>query len=266
MATTSDLGAAGLVTPEAVVLDLPVANVGSRSLAAVVDAVALFVIFLGVSFVAGLVSGASETTSVVMLFVGVFVILFVLPVVFETVSRGRSPGKMMLGLRVVTVEGGPIGVRHAAIRAALWPVEVLAVAGGIAVTMALFTRRAQRLGDLVAGTIVVQARSPREALHATRFTAPVGLEAHTAALDVSGLTEADYEVVRSILVRDRGLADTERQRLAHDVAVRLRPRLAPPAPAGTPPLAELGAIAAAYQQRFAGRRDRDVNAWVWGTG
>lgn len=256
-------GEAGLVTPEAVVLDLPVANVGSRSLAYAIDVVVMFAIFLAVVMLADLVGIDDATSGVILVVLLLFVLLFVWPTTFETVSHGRSPGKMVLGLRVLTVEGGPVRMRHAAIRSALAVVEILACAGGVAVVLALFTRRAQRLGDLVAGTVVVQARAPKRALDAARFTPPPGLEAWTDSLDVTGLQEADYEVVRALVLRESTLPDAERRRLAHDVSARLRERISPPPPSGTDPVALLTAVAAAYQRRFAARRDRDVSAWVW---
>lgn len=261
---TIDTGTeSGLVTPEAVALDLPVANVGSRALASLIDVVAMFLAFLGVVFLSTFLFIADTTSATVIVFVGVFAILFVYPVAFETFSRGRSLGKLAMGLRVVTVEGGPVGFRHAAIRAALWPVEVLAMSGGIAVLTALFTARAQRVGDLVAGTIVIQARAVGDPLQAHRFTPPRGLEEFARRLDASALTEADYEVIRNLLVRRGELPPAEHARLAREVAGRLRPRLSPHPPAGTDPVAELTAVAAAYQQRFTARSDLDVTDWVW---
>lgn len=263
MAVDERVGDAGIVTPEAVVLDLPVADVGSRSLAYAVDLAVVFVVFLGVVFLAGLVGIDDATSGVVLVVITLFVLLFVWPTAFETVSRGRSPGKMLLGLRVLTVEGGPVGLRHAAVRAALAPIEIIATAGGVAVAVALFTRRAQRLGDLVAGTVVVVARAPGRALTAASFAPPPGLESYVARLDVAGLSEQDYELVRALVLRDRSLPEGDRRRLAVEVAERLRGRLSPAPPADVDPVDYLTAVAAAYQGRFAARRDRDVAGWVW---
>ena len=86
-----------MVTPEAVPLDLETASIGSRFLALLIDI-------------------AIQGT---LLFTVLFAVIWGYPIAFESLWRGRTIGKAALGLRVVTKEGGQIGFRHAAIRAAL---------------------------------------------------------------------------------------------------------------------------------------------------
>ena len=88
-----------------------------------------------------------------------FVVLWGYPTVMETLWRGRTIGKIALGLRVVTVEGAPVRFRHAAIRATLGLVDFLLTSGAGAVVSVLMTHRSQRLGDLVAGTVVLRERT-----------------------------------------------------------------------------------------------------------
>jgi uncharacterized RDD family membrane protein YckC len=257
-------GEADLVTPEAVVLDLPIASVGSRALALVLDYLIQGALGLALVFAASAI-GLSEGgwVGVVVVLLAVFALLFGYPVAFETLWRGRTPGKAALGLRVVTVEAGPVAFRHAAIRAALALVEILATSGGIAVVSALLTRRAQRLGDLAAGTVVIREKSGAGQVAPARFLPPPGAEDYTARLDVSALTEDDYLAVRSLLVRRERLQPAVLESLAREVATTLLPRVQPAPPAGMPAGVFLAALAAAYQQRHAWRGGGGVGAWVW---
>lgn len=259
-----DVDEAGLITPEAVVLGLPVASVGSRGLALVIDLViqgiTLFVLMFAASRAAVLDGGWVAMTVGLLV---VFGVLFVYPVAFETFWGGRTPGKAALGLRVVTVEAAPVGFRHAAIRAALGLIDFYASSGGAAVISALFTRRAQRLGDLAAGTLVIREGRRRGSISSMRFAAPAGAEGYVAQLDASALDEDDYLAIRSVLVRAQHLPPQTAQPLAHDAMTALVPRVTPPPPAGMHPLAVLTCLAAAYQQRHRGRAHGDVADWVW---
>lgn len=260
-----DTGEADLVTPEAVVLGLPVASVGSRALAIVIDLVIQGLVLVLFAFSAATVGeAASGWVAVSVTLLVVFAVLFGYPVAFETLWRGRTPGKAVMGLRVVTVEAGPVGFRHAALRAALGIVDLWASSGGVGVIAALFTRRAQRLGDLAAGTVVIREGRGRRRVQAMRFAAPPGTEEYAARLDVTGLDEPDYLAIRSVLVRAASLPPATAQPLATAALEAVASRIAPPPPAGWPPLAVLACLAAAYQARHRGRVRRDVSEWVWG--
>ena len=258
-----DVDEAGLVTPEAVLLGLPVASVGSRGLALVLDlliqGLTLLVLSFAVSAVAG---GGGGWVATVVFLVVLFLVLFGYPTAFETWWRGRTPGKAALGLRVVTVEAGPVGFRHAAIRAALGLVDFWLSSGGVAVLSALFTRRAQRLGDLAAGTLVIREPRRRQGITAMRFDPPPGAEGYADRLDVTGLDEDDYLAVRSVLVRAASLGAAAGP-LADQAVRAVAPRTTPAPPAGMPPLAVLACIAAAYQRRHRGRARADVADWIW---
>jgi uncharacterized RDD family membrane protein YckC len=259
-----DVDEAGLVTPEAVVLGLPVASVGSRALALLLDVLiqgATLVLLAFAASAAAVFEGGWLATTVFLLVV--FAVLFVYPVAFETFWQGRTPGKAALGLRVVTVEAGPVQFRHAAVRAALGLLELWATSGGVAVLAALFTKRAQRLGDLAAGTLVIREGRRRDRATALHFTPPPGAEHYADQLDVTGLHESDYLAVRSVLVRAGSLDPGTAGRLA-DAAVRaVVPRTVPQPPPGMPPLVVLTCVAAAYQRRHRGRARSDVAAWIW---
>jgi RDD family len=167
----------------------------------------------------------------------------------ETLWRGRTIGKAVMGLRVVTVEGAPVRFRHALVRAALGLVDFYATSGGAAVLCILATKRNQRLGDLAAGTLVLRDRVPRQSLAAVTFSPPPGWEPYAATLDVTALGPADYQAVRSFLLRAATLDPPTRDRLAREIATAVLPRLHHQPPPGIPAEGFLICVAARYQAR-----------------
>jgi uncharacterized RDD family membrane protein YckC len=250
----AQVSSARMVTPEAVALEFQTANIGSRILAYLIDMVVVVGgILLGL-FATALIGQASDL--VVPDWVALTIVLVLVPswwlgyfIAFETLWRGRTLGKAALGLRVVTKEGAPVGFRHAAIRALLGLVDFGIGGGFFAVVFILFTRDNQRLGDLVAGTIVLRERSGLGAPAPVTFTPPPGLEAYTASLDTSRVTTEEYQAVRTFLLRAASLPPAPRAALALQLANPLAARLRPPPPAGISPELFLHCVAAAYQRR-----------------
>ncbi len=190
-------------------LELRLATLGSRVLAILLD---LSIQLAGLSLLLLGLAGVSAATSaslpgwiaaVIVTFL-VFLVIFGYPAILETVWNGKTVGKRVLGIRVVTTEGAPIRFRHAAIRAALELVDFFIPPGGlVACISVLLTRDDQRLGDLAAGTIVVHERTANPSAAPVWFPAPWGYEPYTATLDVAALDAEDYELVRSFLLRAR---------------------------------------------------------------
>jgi uncharacterized RDD family membrane protein YckC len=244
----------GIVTPEAVVLEFETAGLPSRLLSAFLDAVVQLLILFVVLFAAfglgeaGVEFGGLATAS---LYVLLFLLVFAYPAAFETLWRGRTPGKAMMGLRVVTIEGGPIRFRHAAIRAILGVFDKYVGSGLVGLLSVVFTRRNQRLGDLVGGTIVLRERSGARAPSAVRFSPPPGLEAYVASLDAGRLGHEDYGAVRTFLLRAPTLPPASRAYLAGQLAGPIAGRLSTSPPPGLPPEVFLVCVAAAHQQRHA---------------
>ena len=247
------MSTAPLVTPEAVPLELEPAGLGSRFLALLLDwAIQAAVAFALVLGLLAAVSGEGAGVAQALILLLLFLVLFGYPAASETLWRGRTVGKLALGLRVVTTEGAPVRFRHAAIRAALGMIDFLLTAGAAAVLSVLFTSRNQRLGDLVAGTIVLRERSGLAAPLPVTFLAPAGLEGYAASLDASAVRAEDYGAVRAFLLRAADLQPTVRYELAVRLATPLLARLQTRPPAGVPPEAFLACVAAAYQHRSAG--------------
>jgi uncharacterized RDD family membrane protein YckC len=239
---------AAVVTPEAVPLDLETASIGSRFLALLIDWTIQGTLLFVLLYIAarGQLGGWAEGAAVFFL---VFLVLWGYPIALETLWHGKTVGKAALGLRVVTKEGGQIGFRHAAIRAALGLVDFLLSSGAVAVICVLATADNQRLGDLVAGTIVLRERTGLRRPSPTSFTPPPGLESYAAGLDLAGLGPAEYGVVRAFLLRAPSLPPAVRAQLAAQVADTVVARVQPPPPAGIPAEFFLACVAAAYRDR-----------------
>jgi uncharacterized RDD family membrane protein YckC len=245
---------AGIVTPEAVLLELDVAGLGSRMFSRVLDALFQLILLYGLVLVFVVVSAGSETLMVIVAIVALFLLIFGYPVLMEVRFNGRTFGKMVLGLRVVTVEGGPVRFRHAAVRSMLQLVDfVIPVPGGVtAMISGLLTPRTQRLGDLAAGTFVVRERQAGADAAVVSFPPPPGYEGYVRALDVGTLRPPQYRAIRSFLLRVAQLTPDARARLAHRIAVPLAQQLRhSPPPVVTPELF-LVCVASAYQLRQGG--------------
>lgn len=248
----------GVVTPEAVLLEFETAGVASRALARIVDAVVQAALLVVVLLLAGLVSlatgGRGGAVGGAVAGVGVFAAIVGYPFVLEWRGSGRTVGKSVLGLRVLTREGAPVGPRHAAIRAAVGLLDVYSLPF-LAVLATLVSPANQRPGDLVAGTIVVRQRIAGPTVLALRFPPPAGWQDYARTLDVSVVTAGQYRLIRSFLTRVHTFSPEARGRLAW--------RLADPVAwaMGHPPPPTLGAelflvcVAAAYQARHAGGPD-----------
>lgn len=248
----SDAPTSGIVTPEAVVLHFDSAGVGSRMPAAAID-FAIKIIFVLVLFAieAALASaGGPGWLGVTFAIVGTFVVAYGYPVAFETLWDGRTPGKAVMGLRVVTEEGSPIRFRHAAIRGALGIFEIASTNGAIAFIVCLLSERNQRLGDMIAGTLVLRDRKANKAPQATSFIPPAGSEDYAASLDVSSLSADDYVAIRSFLVRSSSLKAAARQGLADQFGRKYATQLRTSPPQWMPSEVFLVCVAAAYQRRF----------------
>jgi len=236
-----------IVTPEAVVLDFETAGVGSRLVAALIDLSVGFAALLAM-LVAFTVLGRTPI-GLAGVFIGIFLITLVYPIAVETLTRGRSLGKMTMGLRVVTVEGAPIRFRHALVRGILGLIDFWLTLGAVAVLAVLLTPRNQRLGDLAAGTLVLRERTGARQPTAATFRVPPGWEGYAATLDVSGLSATEYQAARAFLLRAPTLDPWTRDRLARTIALPLVGRLRHQPPPWVSPEGFLLCLAARYQER-----------------
>ena len=240
-----------IVTPEAVVLDLELAGIASRGLARVLDTLIQGVIIVLVALAAALsVFSGGGWVAIAVLVVFIALIVFGYPVLFELLWSGRTPGKAALGLRVVSEDGAPLSGTGAFARSAMQLVDFVIVPGGLlAILAALFSRRNQRLGDMVAGTVVLRERTATGLTHAVAFPAPPGWEAYVSSLDVARLSVDQYQVIRAFLLRVADLSPDARHAMAARLARPAAAVLGHTPPPGVPPELFLVCVASGYQRR-----------------
>jgi uncharacterized RDD family membrane protein YckC len=209
----------GIVTGDAVVVELRLAKLPSRSVAFAVDLLLQVAALIGLTVLAGAVGGyVDQTMATVVVFVVVLAVLVGYPVACETLTRGRTVGKLAFGLRVVRDDGGAERFRHALARGLMGFVELYLFCP-IAIICSLVSPEGKRVGDYLAGTVVVRERAPSAG--APLPTVPPGLETWAAALDLRHVPDELLLRVRQFVVRAPGLAPRPREQLAAQLAAQL---------------------------------------------
>jgi len=241
-----------LVTGDAVVLELPPAGLGTRLLAIVIDVVVHLLVLVGLLYLFGTfvfsLDGAGFAAATLALVVAVLVVL---PATVETLSHGRSLGKLALGLRAVRDDGGPIRSRHAIARALVGFGEIYLAFGALSAPFVLATHRAKRLGDMVAGTYVINERTAL--VSAPMAQMPPELAGWAATADLGQLPGSLSLAARSYLSRLDGLSPQARVQLGDRLAAELSALVSPPPPAGTSRERFIAAVLAERRSRD-GRR------------
>ena len=244
----------GVVTPEAVLLEFETASVGSRAMAQGLDLLvrtsAMFILLVAIG-AAGIVN--DRTAAIIVIVVSIFLLVFAYPAVFEARYDGRTIGKRAMGLRVVTVEGAPVSFRHSSIRSLLAILDFFIPPIGVVATWTvLLSVRNQRVGDLLAGTIVLRERTGARVPVPVSFPPLLGYEAYARSLDVGALRPDQYAVVRSFLTRVNDLEPAARARIGYRLATPIARAMHHTPPPGVTPEAFLVSVAAAYQLRLGG--------------
>jgi uncharacterized RDD family membrane protein YckC len=248
-----------LVTGEAVVLDLRPASFITRGLALTLDLLVTVVAILLVSWLLSATTDIlDQAGSSALGLVVTIAVLIGIPITVETLTRGRSVGKLAAGLRVVRDDGGPIRARHALIRGLLAVVEIYMSSGSIALITSLLNRRGKRLGDLLAGTYVIRERSPRDQPNPVRM--PPHLYPWAAASDLGRLPDRLSLAVRQFLSRAPRLAPPSRERLGRALAEQVSQYVSPSPPPGTHPEDFLAAVLAERRDRDYARLRREAEA------
>ncbi|MEV0259690.1 RDD family protein [Streptomyces sp. NPDC050732] len=255
-----------LVTGEAVALELRPAKLPSRALAVLIDLVVAWAVYLGVTI--GIVASTSsldEAAAAAVAVAGFVLLLVGGPIAVETLSHGRSLGKLACGLRVVRDDGGPIRFRHALVRGAIGVVEILLTFGVVACIASLVSARGRRLGDVFAGTLVVRERVPAGRA-AFVPPPPPWLVGRFSELDLSGVPESLWLAIRQYLTRMQQLDPQVGWAMAERLAGDLAERTGAPAPHGVPPAAYLAAVVHERQTRDSRRAAGGVGSGGAGSG
>ncbi|WP_406211551.1 RDD family protein [Streptomyces decoyicus] len=239
-----------LVTGEAVVLGLRPARLPSRGLAVAVDVAVAWAVYLGVSLLLLSATSSMDSAAVAAVSVATFVLVQVgIPIVIETLSHGRSLGKLVCGLRVVREDGGPIRFRHALVRGAMGAIEIVMTMGVVAAIASLVSARGRRMGDVFAGTLVIRERMPVAEAAMALPPPPPWLVAELGALDLSRVPDGWWLTVRQYLARMGQLDPQVGGAMAGRLAEDLRGFTGAPAPAGVHPVAYLAAVVGERQAR-----------------
>jgi uncharacterized RDD family membrane protein YckC len=236
-----------VVTGDAVVLDVQVAQLPVRAVGALIDIGIVVVGYLiGVMLWAATVSQFDEALSAAILVIFTVLAIVGYPVILETATRGRSVGKIVMGLRVVSDDGGPERFRQALFRSLAGFVEVWTFLGGPAVICSLASAKGKRIGDLFAGTVVISERGPK--LPPPPVMPPT-LAWWASSLELSGLGPEQAEMARQFLGRATQLDPAVRDEMAYRIAADVAARISPPPPPGVPPQYVLAAVLAERHRR-----------------
>lgn len=221
-----------MVTGEAVVLQLRPASFVIRAAGALIDALALVLVFLGTLWALGQtifeqLDPAALQATVLSLAVG---LLVGVPLAVETLSRGRSLGKLVFGVRVVRDDGGAIRLRHSLVRVLLGIFEVWMSFGSVALIASMLNERGKRLADMVAGTQAVIERQQK--VPPPLPGVPESMRAWAEVADVGRLPDALVASVTQFLRHARSVPPAVRAQTAARLAGQVAPFVAPGPPAG----------------------------------
>lgn len=231
-------------TPERVPLHFALASIGNRFLACALDHIiqVLTIVLMVISFtvIGDFASLGDKVVSApkwvhAILIVILFLIFSGYFAVFEWIWRGQTPGKRLLKLRVIREDGRPITFWEAIVRNLLRTFDMMpGVFYSVGLITVFVTSRDQRVGDLVAGTVVVREREAEAPAFATVFASPVSDPALRRSFkpvefsaDLSDLNEREIEVIETFLRRRWDLADLARQWMAWRVALPIMYKLRP---------------------------------------
>lgn len=243
----AELQRAPVVTGDAVVLDVQIAQLPVRAVGALID-IALMTIgyVLGVVLWSLTLMQLDSALSASILVIFTVLVLVGYPLAFETATRGRTLGMMAMGLRVVSEDGGPERFRQALFRALAGVIEIWMLMGAPAVICSVLSPKGKRIGDVFAGTVVISERGPKLAPPPVM---PQGLEWWASSLQLSGLGGEQAELARQFLARARQLEPGLRDQMAARIAADVAARISPPPPPGTPPQYMLAAVLAERHRR-----------------
>lgn len=241
-----------LVTGEAVVLDLRLAKLPTRAMAFGIDLAVMLLAFLVlIAITAGALGTVDDALAAAVSLVLVLAVFVGYPVTVETLTRGRSIGKIALGLRVVREDGGPIRFRQALTRGLAGLIIDFGLfslfTGIVALVTSLASPCGRRVGDMLAGTVVLRERTPVRPVPVVPMPQP--LAGWAAGLELSGLPDPVALSARQFLHRASDLEPGVRASLGQALATQVAGHVSPAPPPGTPCEPYLAAVLAERRRR-----------------
>lgn len=221
-------------TPEHIDVAYDIAGIGSRFLAALIDHVIIGLILslscAGAAFVAsGLDLDFDESIVLGLFGLGIYLSLCLYHIFFETIWNGQTPGKRIIGLRMVRVGGRPLGFFGSTVRNIIRLADFLPILYGLGVLVMFIDKRSRRLGDLAAGCIAIRERN---AVTLDSLSVPAVNEVPVVPAaeriqipNLHALRREDYDIVHEYLRRRSGLSMEAQQRLSHQLVEGLQHRL-----------------------------------------
>jgi uncharacterized RDD family membrane protein YckC len=227
-------------TPEQTSIEFPLAGIGSRFLAILIDSliqgavlIVMALIFVGLGFgFRGAGFGRSSAAGIWILAILIFLYFLLMYgyfILFESIWNGQTPGKRLTHIRVIKDSGQPITAIDAVGRNLLRIVDQMPFAYGIGVLCAWISPQSKRLGDYVAGTVVVHEK-PFETV-APQWDAPA--QAATHQYGANRLTREEFALVETFLSRRSALEAGVRYDTAAGIVRRIESKLTLP-PEGKP--------------------------------
>ena len=217
-------------TPESVELELTLAGVGNRAFALLIDYIILNLSLLSLAALtlfllyALELDGAAWSTVIgpqwvvavmALVIYGLYVGYFV---GFETLKQGQTPGKRRVNIRVIRDNGQSVGLFQATLRALLRPVDDILFIGFLFI---VFSKQEKRLGDWLAGTLVVQADSTDKRLRLSDSAQALSQQLLTEA-NISQLLPDDFAIVKEYLERRSHMGAAARSRFSAQLAEQMK--------------------------------------------
>lgn len=215
-------------TPEQTVLEFPLAGIGSRFLAMAADtAIQVIVGFVLFLFFAIMIPALGLTKSVapqwllaILIFV-VFLLNSAYFAFFEAIWNGQTPGKRYAQLRVMKDDGRPISAFDAIARNLLRTVDSLPALYGVGIVSMVLSKQNKRLGDFVAGTVVVHEKT----LEGVRPYTESVIDESLPAFDVSTITIEEVQLIETFIQRRDSFDPMVRGSVAAQICNRISTKL-----------------------------------------
>jgi uncharacterized RDD family membrane protein YckC len=246
---------AGLVSGEGVAIELSRAGLGTRLVAVFIDFAVQLAMLAVLVLMDGFLAGDADML-VAILIVELLLVFAGYPIVSEWLSRGRTIGKLAMGLRVVRDDGGPIGFRQALARGLVGlilekPGLFIPISTACGVITLGVSRSSKRIGDYVAGTFVLNERVGARASSSLSIVlqVPPGLQGWASTLDLSRLDDSLALTVRQFVLRANEMSQLARGTLESQLANTVLGVIAPPPPYPIPASALLISVLAERRRR-----------------
>jgi len=249
-----------ILTGEGVSLQVTAASVIARAGAWLIDAIVHGLVLVGMIGSAAYISDVhlrlDDAMASAVIMGCVAFALIIAPITVETLTGGRSLGKLVFGLRIIRDDGGPVRLRHATIRTLVGFFELWMTAGSVAFIVSMMNDKGKRAGDFLAGTYSASMRGAKSVPF--NLGMPPELTGWVSHSDLRPLPDTLALQARQFLQRADSFPPQVRHRLGLRIAAHLERYVAPAPPPGTHP--ERFIMAVLYERRLRDQRASDAAA------